>query len=62
MMERIRWLQGKHQDMMNNFCFHVWAQKRHHNGKNGNVFFGHHHHKPYLVTLKVTRAGFQLKN
>ena len=30
--------------------------------KMGMIFFGHHHHKPYLMTLKVTRAGFQLKN
>ena len=30
-----------HWDMLNNFCFHVYAQKSLFVGENGNVFLGH---------------------
>ena len=31
-------------DMLNNFCFHVYAQKSLFIGENDNVFCGHQHH------------------
>jgi len=47
-------------DMLNNFCFHVYAQKLLFKGENGNAFFD-------LITtlscdLRVHWAGSQLKN
>ena len=47
-------------DMLNNFCFHVYAQKSLFIGENGNVFFFD------LITcpcdIRVHRAGSQLKS
>ena len=31
-------------DMLNNFCFHIYAQKSLFIGENGKDFFGHQHH------------------
>ena len=45
-------------DMLNNFCFHVYAQKSLFVGENGNAFFD-------ILTrpcdIRVHRAGSQLK-
>ena len=52
--------------MLNNFCFHVYAQKSLIIDENGNDFFGHHpqrHHIQWIVStdIRVHRAGSQLK-
>ena len=40
-------------DMLNNFCFHVYAQKSSFIGENGNAFFGtSSSSSPYPVTLE----------
>ena len=48
--------------MLNNFCFHVYAQKSLFKVENVNVFFGPQpqHHPP--LEFRVHRAGSQLKN
>ena len=45
-------------DMLNNFCFHVYAQKSQFIGENGNAFFF-----DLILTRAITvhRAGSQLK-
>ena len=45
-------------DMLNNFCFHLYAQNSLFIGKNCNAFFWQHHH-PHLW---VHRAGSQLNS
>ena len=42
-------------DMLNNFCFHVYAQKSMFMGENGNAFF-------YLILITTRAPGSQLKN
>ena len=47
-------------DMLNNFCFHVYAQKSLFIGENDNDFFGNIHNIR-ACDIKVHRAGSQLK-
>ena len=50
--------------MLNNFCFHVYAQKSLFIAENCNVLFflGQHQHHPHLfIVHRVHRAGSQLK-
>ena len=46
-------------DMLNNFCFHVYAQKSMFIGENVNVFWDIHHTR--ATDIRVHRAGSQLK-
>ena len=45
-------------DMLNNFCFHLYAQKSLFIAKNCNAFFGHQHHPPRVYILpKILISG-----
>ena len=39
-------------DMLNNFCFHLYAQKSLFIGENCNAFFGHHRQRQHPVTFE----------
>ena len=49
-------------DMLNNFCFHVYAQMSLFMGENDHAFFYHHHHSTLACEWTNHRAGSQLKN
>ena len=52
-------------DMLNNFCFHVYAQKSLFKVENVNVFFGPHppdHHHTLSTDIRVHRADSQKKH
>ena len=49
-------------DMLNNFYFHLYAQKSLFIGENCNVFFlDSHSHHTLSTDIRVHRAGSQLK-
>ena len=48
--------------MLNNFCFHVYAQKSLFIGENGNDFFWTSSSSSSPPDITVHRAGSQLKN
>ena len=49
--------------MLNNFCFHVYAENSLFIDENGNDFFDthHHHDSTRACDFRVHRAGSQLK-
>ena len=47
-------------DMLNKFCFHLYAQKSLFIGENCNAFFNHHH-TTLTCYFRCHRAGSQLK-
>ena len=48
-------------DMLNNFCFHVYAQKSLFIGENNNPFFDSLSSSTRASDITVLRAGSQLK-